>query len=204
MIEAIFTYFSGTWGMVELAGTLASLICVYLAVKQNQWTWFWGIIGVLLFGALFFQFKLYSDAGLQILFFLPMQVYGFFKWRDVANKMGFSTVLTMGHSFLFVIGGILVFSGINGYFMAEYTDASFPYVDAFTTWMSIFAQILMAKKFLESWALWVTMDAVAIGVYFAKGLLITSSLYVIFFFLAAYGFYMWYQERNGNVQNVSF
>ena len=64
IIMAIVTYFSGTWGMVELAGTIFSLICVYLAAKHNQWTWLFGALGVILFGALFFQFQLYSDAAL--------------------------------------------------------------------------------------------------------------------------------------------
>ena len=86
MIEVVITYFSGTLGLVELAGTVASAICVYLAIKQNIWTWFWGAIGVLFFGYLFFQFNLYSDAGLQILFFLPCQAFGWYWWMKCGPK----------------------------------------------------------------------------------------------------------------------
>jgi len=196
MLEAIITYFSGTLGLVELAGTVASAICVYLAVKQNIWTWFWGAIGVILFGYLFFQFQLYSDAGLQILFFLPCQALGYYWWMkrgpNANDDLPVTTVST--NIRLLILIGIVIASGINGYFMANYTDASFPYVDALTTWMSIAAQILMIKKIWESWILWVSMDVIAIFVYAAKGLAVTSGLYVVFLILATMGGIAWYKS----------
>lgn len=196
MLEAIITYFSGTLGLVELAGTVASAICVYLAVKQNIWTWFWGAIGVILFGYLFFQFQLYSDAGLQILFFLPCQAFGYYWWMkrgpNANNDLPVTTISVDAR--LLIMLGIVGIAGINGYFMANYTDASFPYVDALTTWMSIAAQILMIKKIWESWVLWVSMDIIAIFVYAAKGLAVTSGLYVVFLVLATMGGIAWYKS----------
>ena len=198
----ITSYFAGIWGQVELFGTIASAICVWLAVKQNIWTWFWGAIGVALFGPLFFHYQLYSDAALQILFFLPIQALGYYWWKKKGpthnddlpvESMRFST-------FGLVCSGILAMAGINGFYMANYTDAAFPYVDALTTWMSIAAQILMIKKIFQSWWLWVAMDAIAIYVYAAKGLMVVSGLYGLFFVLATMGGIAWYKSLKG--QNV--
>ncbi len=199
IINAIVTYFSGFWGMIELAGTIASLICVYLAVRHNQWTWFFGAIGVILFGALFFEFKLYSDAGLQILFFLPVQVWGFYTWRKLAEGSDNDfVVLDMSWSLIgIVVTVIMAMAAINGFAMTH-TDASFPYIDAWTTWMSIAAQILMVKKYWQSWIFWIAMDTVAIGVYFAKGLFVVSGLYGIFLVIATLGLIEW--KRNWNTQ----
>ena len=202
-MNMIIEYFNHTWGYVELAGTIASLICVWLAVKQNIWTWFWGAIGVACFGPLFFHYNLYSDAGLQILFFLPMQALGWYWWmkkgpnanNDLAVRSLEWQWLSLG---LVVMGYIAWF---NGYIMANYTEASFPYVDALTTWMSIFAQIWMIKKILESWVLWITMDIIAIYVYYAKELYVVSGLYAIFLVLATMGLITWYRSWK-NVQTV--
>lgn len=196
IIMAVATYFSGTWGLVELAGTVFSLICVYLATKHNQWTWFFGALGVILFGLLFFEFKLYSDAALQILFFLPMQIWGFMKWRELSEKSANSSVTLSlkDKTWWGVVGSIVVLTVINGFGMATYTDASFPYADAWTTWMSVFAQILMIRKYWESWVLWVVMDIGAIYIYFAKGLFVVSGLYVVFLILATIGLIKWYQD----------
>jgi len=196
IIMAIVTYFSGTWGMVELAGTIFSLICVYLAAKHNQWTWLFGALGVILFGALFFQFQLYSDAALQILFFLPMQIWGFMKWKELSEQSSNSnvTLSLKNHTNFYIATAILVLTVINGWGMATYTDASFPYADAWTTWMSVFAQILMIRKYWQSWALWAVMDIGAIYIYFAKGLFVVSGLYVVFLIIATIGLVKWYRD----------
>jgi len=196
MIETVLAYFAGPLGKVELFGTIFSAICVYLAVKHNMWTWFFGALGVILFGYLFFQFGLYSDAGLQILFYLPMQLVGFLMWRKLgADANDKKVVKAMSLTFIaLVVLGILGATGVNGYLMATYTDASFPYIDALTTLMSIEAQLLMIAKYRESWAFWVSMDIIAIGVYFAKGLVVTSGLYVVFLVLATMGGIAWYRD----------
>jgi nicotinamide mononucleotide transporter len=196
IVGAITTYFSGTLGMVELFATIFSATCVYLAVKHNQWTWFFGALGVILFGYLFFQFGLYSDAGLQILFYLPMQLVGFVMWRRMATRADNAHVVkAMSVAFVVLtVLAVLGMSGINGYLMATYTDASFPYVDALTTWMSVAAQLLMIAKYRESWVMWISMDVIAIYVYFAKGLIVTSGLYVVFLVLATMGAVAWYKQ----------
>lgn len=200
IIAMISEYFAGPLGKIELLATISSLICVWLATKQNIWTWIFGALGVILFGYLFFQYLLYSDAILQIFFYLPIQFVGWYMWKKGSIENGALTVrrLTTNSTILITIATVIA-TALTGYTMATYTDASFPYADALTTWMSITAQLLMLKKYIENWVVWVAMDAIAIFIYAAKGLVVTSGLYVIFFFLAAWGGYVWfkqYQKQN--------
>ena len=81
-----------------------------------------------------------------------------------------------------------------GYGMAKYTDASFPYGDAFIMVASLVAQWLMARKLLESWGFWIAVDIVAIYVYWQKELHMTSGLYAIFLALAIFGFIAWHKS----------
>lgn len=194
--QIVIDYFNHFWGYIELAGSIATLICVYLAVKQNIWTWFWGAIGVALFGPLLYHYQLYSDAGLQILFYLPIQFLGFWYWMKkgpTANndlpvsRLEISTIIG-------IILSIGVLTWVNGILMATYTDASFPFWDAFTTWMSVFAQILMIRKYVESWALWVTVDIISVPIYFIKGIVVWSGIYAIFLVLATMGGIAWYKS----------
>jgi|TARA_R110000851_G_scaffold41409_1_gene103944 nicotinamide mononucleotide transporter len=195
ILQVVIDYFNHTWGYVELAGTIASATCVYLAIKQNIWTWFWGVIGVAFLGPLFWHYQLYSDAWLNIAFFLPVQFLGWYWWmKKGPNASDDLPVESMNTSTLvLIVLNILVMAGLTGMYMSNFTDASFPYIDALTTWMSIAAQILMIKKFVESWYLWVAMDIIAIGVYFAKGLVVVSGLYVVFLVLATMGGIAWYK-----------
>ena len=75
--------------------------------------------------------------------------------------------------------------------MQRLTDASLPYWDAATTILSLIAQYLMTRKKLESWLFWITVDVLAIGVYIAKELYVTSGLYTVFLVLAITGFMTW-------------
>jgi nicotinamide mononucleotide transporter len=75
--------------------------------------------------------------------------------------------------------------------MHRYTNAALPYWDAAITVISLVAQWLMAKKILECWLLWITVDVLAIGVYAVKKLYPTTGLYAVFLVLAVLGYLTW-------------
>ena len=195
-MNTIIEYFNHTWGYVELAGSIATLICVWLAVKQNIWTWFWGAIGVCFFGPLLYHYQLYSDAGLQILFYLPVQFIGWYWWMKKGPNANDDLPVTSlsNASFTTILYGIVIAAGVTGYLMTTYTDASFPYWDALTTWMSVAAQILMIRKVLQSWYLWVAVDIISVPIYFSKGIIVWSGIYGIFLVLATMGGIAWYKS----------
>jgi len=95
---------------------------------------------------------------------------------------------------IYIVLAIAGLTLINGYLMSTYTLASFAYADAWTTWMSVFAQVLMIRKYWQAWLLWIIMDIGAIYIYFAKGLFMTSGLYAVFLVLASVGLYRWYRN----------
>ena len=71
------------------------------------------------------------------------------------------------------------------------TDAALPYWDATTTVLSVIAQILLARRRLENWILWIVVDVLAIGIYYVKGLYPTMVLYAIFLCMASGGLLLW-------------
>ena len=129
ILQIVIDYFNHFWGYIELAGSIATLICVYLAMKENIWTWVWGAIGVSFFGPLLWHYQLYSDAGLQILFYLPVQFIGFWWWLKKgpshSNDLPVSRMQPL--TFLGIIITIVICTYVNGTLMMWYTDASFPY-----------------------------------------------------------------------------
>jgi len=198
-MNEIIAYFSGTTGIVELIATLFSIVCVYQLAHQKIINFLWGSIGAILFGWIFFEFKLYSDMMLQLAYFLPIQIVSAYWWFTKGS--GDNSLKVTGISWSERIGwsGImLVTAGLLGFNMSNLTDASFPYWDALTTSMSVIAQYLMMKKIWESWIVWIAMDVIAINIYHAKGLEITAGLYAIFFFLASYGLTKWYKSFKMN------
>jgi nicotinamide mononucleotide transporter len=87
--------------------------------------------------------------------------------------------------------GAALASAALGYVMATRTDADLPYWDAVTTVLSMVAQYLMARRYLQNWLVWIVVDVLAIGIYWTKGLTPTAALYAVFLALAIAGYFSW-------------
>ena len=85
-----------------------------------------------------------------------------------------------------------------GSLMRAYTDASYPIWDASVAAFSVAAQLLMSRRYVENWILWILVDLLSIGLYAAKELWLTAGLYTIFLALAVYGFVQWLRAPRGS------
>ena len=183
--------------MLEKIAVAAGLANVYLTVRQNIWCWPVGVVMVSLYIYIFFQAKLYSDAGLNV-FFLVMQFYGWYEWTrgPVEHARSLRPVTRLSRrGGIVTIAGVLAGTVVLGTGMHQHTDAALPYPDAFTTMLSVFAQFLMTRKILENWTLWMIADVIYIGVYLIKSLYWTAGLYVVFLVLCVQGYREWTASR---------
>ena len=86
-----------------------------------------------------------------------------------------------------------------GWVMATKTDASVPYWDATTTVMSLMAQFLLSRRYLENWVLWIAVDVLSIGIYTYKELYLTAGLYAVFLCMASWGLVAWLRAERRQV-----
>ena len=185
---------------VELIGTVFGLISVYYASKANILTWSTGIVDEVFLFILFFQVHLYADMFLQVYFFI-VTIYGWYNWNTstVENKIAvistkarwLITIIIMAGSLL---SGLLI-KNIHLYLPNHFkVAAAYPFTDSFVMVLSIIATILLAKKRIENWHLWILIDAICIILYFKKGVYFLSLEYLIFLGLASYGLYHWKKQ----------
>lgn len=182
--------------VIEVLAVVFTLLCVYLATKNNIWNWPIGIIGVLCYFIVFLNTKLYSDMLLQIVFFIQ-GLYGWWYWVYGNHKHLEITKLSIIDRFIYIII-ILLGTPVLGFLMKTYTDASIPFMDAFTTTISVVATFLLAFKKLENWVLWVFVDIVYVGMFLYKELYLSSILYLILGIIAFKGLLDWnkkYKEK---------
>ncbi len=183
----------------EIIGTVLGVIGVWLMIRQNIWGWPVGLVQVAVYAWVFYDAKLYSDAILQV-FFFAIQGYGWGHWlknkHTAARRDLPVTRLSRRQIAGWIVVGAIVSAGW-GEFMQRTTDAAMPHWDAFILVFSLIAQWLQARKTLENWAGWIGVNTVAIGVYWAKDLRLTSGLYLIFWVLAWWGWREWRQSMKG-------
>jgi nicotinamide mononucleotide transporter len=194
---------------VEFIGTLFGLVSVWLAARDNILTWSTGLINIVFFFAVFYQVQLYSDMFLQVYFF-AVSIYGWRTWsRQKRRDERISTLSTQWR--IVVSATVLLSAALLGAFMSNIhvlfpkvfpQPAAYPFFDALTTVMSVIATVLLAKRILEHWVLWMLVDMISIILYLKKGILFISLEYVIFLGLASFGLIAWTKTLK-NAQRIS-
>ncbi len=176
---------------IEIAAAVLGLANIGLIIRRSVWNYPFALAMVALYAWIFWEAKLYSDAGLQ-LFFFAINLYGWWRWSRDAESDGEIVVARLtGRGRLLWLGGTALSVAIWGGFMARTTDASLPYWDAAVAMTSVAAQILMTRRYIENWHWWIAVNLVSIPLYLTKDLYVTTGLYAVFLGMAVWGLIEW-------------
>ena len=176
---------------IEIIAVMCGFINVFLIIKRSIWNYPFGLLMVVFYCKIFFDYQLYSDSLLQIFFFF-MQIYGVYNWQQSNKNSGEIIVERLTAKSIYMITGITVTLWlVLSFSLDTFTDASFAYWDGAIAALSVTAQILLVKRYFENWYLWITVDLLAIGLFAVKGLHPTAALYFVFLILAVIGLFTW-------------
>lgn len=201
---------------IEAVGTLAGLLCIWLASLEKISNYAFGLINVTLFAVIFFQIQLYASLLLQ-LFFFAANIYGWYAWsRQTAQNEAVLQIrwLPRGKAIVWLvicalaIGLMTLFIdpvftfltriavtvmqavGLN-VAMPELQPDAFPFWDACLMVLSIVAMVLMTRKYVENWLLWVVVNVISVVIFALQGVYAMSLEYLILTFIALNGSRMW-------------
>jgi nicotinamide mononucleotide transporter len=182
---------------IELIATVSGLISVIYASRANILTWPTGIVNELALFVLFFQVQLYADMLLQAYFFV-VTIYGWWHWRQKTESVAITTLKPRAR--LYVLLLLIVGSVAIGFFISHIhtllphwfpKPAAYPFADSFVMTGSMLATVLLARKQLENWIIWILVDIVGVLLYGVKGIYFLGVEYLIFLGLAIFGLLQW-------------
>jgi nicotinamide mononucleotide transporter len=176
--------------LTEALGFLTGAACVYLVVKQNIWNFPVGIANNIFFLILFGQSRLYGDAGLQVVY-LVLGLQGWYNWLYGGQDRSPLQIDRVSQQLLLWLSvAIIVTTGLLMQIL-QAVNGSAPFLDAFTTALSLAAQYLLNRKAIESWFLWIAVDVLYVYLYFTRNLHLTAVLYLIFIGFCIAGYLSW-------------
>ena len=180
---------AAAWSAPEIVAVAAAILYLVLAIRQHIACWAFALLSTGIYVALFIEARLYMESVLNV-FYFAMAIYGWYAWHDRGRgELAVSTRPAGFHAA--AIGGLVALAGVNGWLLARFTDAVFPYVDSLTTWSAIFATWLVARKVLENWWYWLVIDVVSVFIYWSRGLELTALLFVFYVLLIPIGYLSW-------------
>jgi nicotinamide mononucleotide transporter len=187
---------------IELAAVLLGLANVGLLVRRSIWNYPFGLAMVSLYAAIFWQARLYSEAGLQVFFFV-VQIYGWVLWARHGGQQGPVGVSWMNGRERAGWGAVTAALSLSlGWFMHRFTNAAMPFADSAIAGASIAAQFLLSFRRIENWVLWIVIDAASIALYINRDLLLTAGLYVVLLGLSVLGLREWIAAARRETQKA--
>ncbi|MBC7404734.1 MAG: nicotinamide mononucleotide transporter [Cytophaga sp.] len=176
---------------LELISFILSIITVALNIRQLHWAWLFSILSSGLYALVFLDARLYGDMGLQFVFILT-SIWGWhlWLWGDKEHKVPSVSYLSVRGKVTSLIGWAVGFS-VLAWFLKSFTDTDVPYTDGFLTAGSLLGQVLLSRKKMENWIVWIAVDVLYVGLYIYKGLMLTAVLYAVFVVMAVMGWRAW-------------
>ncbi len=180
---------------LEAAGVVALAWSVALLARNHPLGWWVGLVGVACYAVVFQRARLYGEVALQGFYFVT-SLWALWLWHRGPRTPGagvdaaperpvtrlrpgpFALVLLLAAAATWALRGRLAAAG-----------GAAPLWDALTTVVSVAAHVLLMRRHVESWPLWVLVDAVYVPLYASRGLWLTSGLYAVFLALAARGWW---------------
>ncbi|CAN5770189.1 nicotinamide riboside transporter PnuC [soil metagenome] len=183
--------------LMEWLAIITALLYVVLAAKENAWCWLFGIISAGLYTGINFSIKLYLDAWLSV-YYCAVGIYGWYIWvKKIPQKNNGGSLIHISlKQFCISTGAGIAGTFLLGFLSDNFTDSPLPYFDAALTSFSLVATFLTTQKILENWIFWVVIDASYILIYWNRALPFTAVLFLIYTFVAAYGYIKWRKKLN--------
>lgn len=188
-----FTLWTGVVTWLELLAFSLALAMVLCNIRTINWGWPLAAISSLLYMLLFWRDRLYGESLLQVVFAV-ISLWGWAQWlrkpsSTDKHRARIAQLSTQGR--LGVLLACATLWPMMALFSQRYTNTDVPWWDALTTSLSVVAQWLLARKYIENWLLWVVVNVFSVGLFAYKGLWLTAVLYCLFIALSVVGWHAW-------------
>ena len=184
---------SGSWLSV-VSGCLG--VCsVCLTAQGNILTFLFGFAQVGTYTYLCLTQRFYGEIVINAYYFLTM-LYGVFVWRKRTEKNGERVQLQVRRLspevMVLIVLLTLAGSALTGWGLANWTDDTQPYLDAFTTVPALVAQVLMILVYREHWFLWLAVDVLSVILWLRAGDYCMTAQYAFWCANCLYGMRRWF------------
>ncbi|MDR6923510.1 MULTISPECIES: nicotinamide riboside transporter PnuC [Chryseobacterium] len=176
---------------------VSGILCVVLAAKGSIWNYVIGTLNTAAYAFVAYQNGLFGELGLYLIFFLPMNIFGYFMWKkhiknDIVEMKSLQLKSLLAVFVLTALG-----CAVLGYLLSAVRGQNTPYLDGMSTIISITATILMILRYKEQWLLYIILNIVTVIIWIIRTLdgsesgIMMIAMWSAFLINAVYGYYNW-------------
>jgi nicotinamide mononucleotide transporter len=178
---------------LEALAVLLGVVYILLILKRNRLGWIAGGVSSSIYVYLSARAHLPMQSGLQA-YYVMMAFYGWYSWTRAQQRQEVRITRWPLSYHLAALVSIVLLSFITAHWLALETHAAWPYLDSFTTWVSLLATWMVTRMKLENWLYWITADAIMAYLFAAQGYPPTAGLFLTYLTIALFGFRAWLHQ----------
>ena len=148
---------------IALVSAVCGISYTILAGKGKISCYFFGLCGTLCYAYISFKNQLLGNLALYMCYYLPVQIFGIFKWKQHLKRESQEiekTCLKNKERIAYFLMAAF-FTVIVYLILLKYNDKE-PILDAITTTFSIFGLILTVKRCVEQWYVWFVVNGLSV------------------------------------------
>jgi nicotinamide mononucleotide transporter len=192
-MKAVLTLAWAVTSPLEIMGVILGLVYVALAIRENRACWVAALLSTMAYLWVFYRAGLYMQALLQ-LYYVIIALYGWRAWTKHPDKPALvvsrSPWAHHGLGLLF----IAIATGLTVGWLTTQTTSVAPFLDSVTTWASVYATWLMARKKIDNWPWWLIVDSLIVLLCWQQALYASVVLYGGYLILVLLGWRSWAAE----------
>ena len=190
--------------VVAIIDAVCGITYTFLAGKGKSICYLFGITASCCYSFLSFKNALYANLLLYSLYYIPMQVVGYFNWnKNLKNKTKEIIKIRISRKeFLIILALIVVLSTILSLLLIKFNNPH-PIFDSVTTVVSVAGLYLTVRRAIEQWVCWTCVNALYLVLWTQlalSGERVYSMVikWAIYLFLAIYFYIEWKREIDAN------
>ncbi len=175
----------------EMLAFALSVVMVVLNIRRSHWAWLFAILSSAYYAVVFHGALMYGNMGLQFVF-IGVSLWGWYQWLRGGSA---NAPLVVGRldaaGWAVSAAGWLVGFVLLALFLKNFTETDVPYIDGFLTAGSLLGQLLLSRKKVENWLIWIVVNVLYVGLFLYKSLFPSAFLYALFIVMAIIGWRVW-------------
>ena len=186
--------------VIAVISALCGITYTFLAGKGRPICYLFGITGSTFYCLLSFQNLLWGNLLLYALYYIPMQIIGYFQWnKNLKNNQKDIIKIFLPKKELAILLAINFCLIIITYFILSHFKDAHPLLDSITTVVSIGGMYLTVRRAIEQWAFWMVVNLLSVIMWIevlSNGVKVysTVAMWLIYLMLAIYFYITWHKE----------
>ena len=183
-----------------IINAICGILYTIIAGKGKISCYFFGLTGSGCSIYLSFMNALWGNMLLYLLYYIPMQILGIFRWKKHLKKESGEIIkIRLKNKQRLILTGIGIIGCLISVILLNFFNDKSPVIDGITTFLSILGMYLTVKRAIEQWIVWIFVNGLCFVMWL--NLVIhgtraysTVLMWGVYFILAIYFYWQWKKE----------